>query len=1392
MPTVITKTIGQDGWQDYSTFAAAEAAVATIAGGSDLVSLDVAVVFEAYSGDYGVLLVNGPLTTDATRNVTYTAAENSKHGGVPGAGVVIKQETSASFAVAVQDSYTKIQDIEIKRFGTSDGRSCAFVTGDPSVVTFENVIINNDGDDGVRGHGIAFNGQSADYNGTLYVNNCLYVNNIKYCVQYNLLTVSAGPNVYADNNTVLDCDRFVGVDNNSVNQLGTISLNNNVVGNINGGSPATLYHTHYTDPLSPRSIGTGNIGVAESTRFDSSALVGSQAWTFTSATDSASTGSQLIYDPTTYKLVNVSGNDAIGVGTASEAPTTTDIAGNDRLRGASDEYVDPGAFTCDKVTYTKTIGSGRDYTTFTAAEGAVTTIPYDTNLAERNLAIVFEADSGTYSEVITINSSLTTDATRNVTYRPASGAEHGGDKAQGVRILGTNNIVIQDAHTAVEGFVWSSAYRVRAYGNSVVCRNLLLDFSPGSGFFEFNVASTLADEIRVENCVFFSGTNAMLIRDATSGLYLSLANCTFLPNSYAVRTAGSHFSTVNSLVIDSGFIGFGTAASVSGSNNIGGATNSFPSAIQAEGQTWTFTTDTSAASTGSQVVYASATGAMLNVTGNDAVGVGVGSATVVPTTDILGNPRIRGGRDEYADPGAFTTDKVTATKTIDLNGNGDYTTFNAAEGAIVTVANALLGGSRTNLPQRNGEIVYEAVKGTYEFTSWWDINDNFAVPKGPENRVIYRPKAGSEHGGIPLEGVVLGWTVNGSLHNYEPFSQIEGLNLSAYPNGQFIRGRVGGEYWKDNIMIATPEDRTVWSSEGLGPGDAQYRKDTSASPRTMENNLFIGRMNLGTNVNCPPNNILANNTIKYEIAHGNINKHLNVSAYNNLSLNSNKVYGAYYGITHFEGSGNVGFSGTAYPWPSNAAGFKGDIVPVNDNSDIPASGDYILYHPTKYRLIDSPRNAAINEGVGTDAGTFIPSTDIQGVTRGSTSSNPGAYQLLIAVPVFQDVSLQTQNDDETISGFFRNPFAPGPSVADAFVTLPDDTVPVFIVIGDSTGNGFVSADGHTLDQIQEGVAARGANWPDNAYDGSAFGYFWDKYMSTSDSGVTWQKGVDALIGTTTSGSQFEPLHPRIGGPNLIGNFTYNESDAGKSFAQSMFDLGVGQAGANVPPVWDFAVANRGLFRKANGDFIAPYFIFAVFNSQRLGTPGTPYGSFGTLDYYCKTTDEGEENVGGTFEQLRTRYIRPAINYIVNTLGKNPVLAGELFMLGASEANVNYPEAYTLSASSSYLDHINSIKALINTTKDYPVVMYEAYPGDDSVYPVSRTRLLAQAVRRLFFDGHRTKVILADLPRTSAGDPNHFSWTSYKQYGERFAAAYRNLLTARVDPAVAPTMGNITF
>lgn len=403
------------------------------------------------------------------------------------------------------------------------------------------------------------------------------------------------------------------------------------------------------------------------------------------------------------------------------------------------------------------------------------------------------------------------------------------------------------------------------------------------------------------------------------------------------------------------------------------------------------------------------------------------------------------------------------------------------------------------------------------------------------------------------------------------------------------------------------------------------------------------------------------------------------------------------------------------------------------------------------------------------------------------------------MPVFQNVSLNTGDSPEIVRDFFRNPLAPGPTPEVAHVTVPDDAIPVFIILGDSTSMGEIGNDSSVLvpESYQAYIDAQGDDWPETAFDGSDTGFFWNKWESTSDGGATFNKPIQSLIDWTTSGDAFHPLHPRIGGIGF-GNFTYAPSgDGSVGVAQDIITNGKGSPGC-ISPIWDFFRSIKGFFKKANGEIVPPHIIITSYASQRLGTPGLgpytyPPSLIGTWDFYAKATDTGLTTQGATFKALKEVHIKPAVDYIINTMGKNPVLAGELFMMGASEAQVGrFPSIdNVLSATDSYLDHMEAVSYIIDNDVPYPAVMYEPWIGGLTDYPLERLLILNKVVAGLFDDGLRTKVFLNDLKR-GGDDDVHFMPMSYKVYGERYASAYLNMCRTRSRSIVAPTMANIRY
>jgi hypothetical protein len=308
---------------------------------------------------------------------------------------------------------------------------------------------------------------------------------------------------------------------------------------------------------------------------------------------------------------------------------------------------------------TRTIGpSGRDYASFTLAEADVTNIGTSANLVANDEAIVFEADAGTYTEYVTFNSSLTTDATRNVTYKPAAGSEHGGVPGAGVVINASYFMVFRDDYMLFDGMevngTGSQVFNIRQLTGLTV-RNCIVDAaSQGLVIYYDSV------DIAVENCVLSSVSHAIYPNASSGTISVSVRNCTVKngPTSVAaIRIAQSSTATISAEFVNHLHLGGAGGAytasgtvTVTGSNNFGGSTNPFPVAIQGSPYPITPTTNTSPGA-GDWAIYKAATGRLYNVAENDVWQQGVGPSvnSDVPTTDIDGVAR----SGATCNPGAF-------------------------------------------------------------------------------------------------------------------------------------------------------------------------------------------------------------------------------------------------------------------------------------------------------------------------------------------------------------------------------------------------------------------------------------------------------------------------------------------------------------------------------------------------------------------------------------------------------------------------------------------------------------------------------------------------------------------------------------------------------------------
>ena len=958
MPTIITRTIDSSGNGDYTTFTAAEAAVATIGTSTNLVANDEAIVFEAVAGTYSESVnFQSSLTTDATRQVTYKAAAGSEHGGSLTQGVRIDGSTST------RDSFTALEGLVLYRTASAGTHRAENGEG----ITYRSVIANT----GSGGEPFqALNVVSVRYE------NCVAHTTPGSGKGWRLDVLTRSGAIDLVNCTDMNPYRsiFLTVSNGydaQVNIVNFLSLSpRGIYFLATGGSTYTL-------------TGSNNFG-GSTEPFPAALQAGSQTWTTTTDTDestSPSTGSQVVYDATTGALVNSPNNDAVGEGTATGAPAT-DINGEDRIRGA---YADPGAFTTELVTFTKTIdaGGGGDYTTFTAAEAAVGTLPTTVDLVKRNEAIVFEAEAGTYNENVNITSSLTADGTRQVTYKAAAGSEHGGVAGQGVHLLATTSAMsVYDAHVNIEGLSLAApSYTLATQPLSVgfkadSCVIAATDRPAGS----LRSSSTTFPSV-FTNCIWESGLTGgqnIVVSNTADASYV-FRNCTTMGpvnEQFSLRANGHALDVEFTNTLCLNLVGSaqtqapsGGSITLTGSNNLGGSSNPFPVTLQAGSQTWTFSTDTQAASTGSQVIYDATTGALINVPGNDAVGEG--TATGAPTTDINGEERVR---DTHADPGAFTTQLRTITKSIDAAGGGDYTTFTAAEAAVLSVV------TDTDMVKRNEAIVFEADAGDYSENLTFFTGS--ALTCDATRNVEWTHAIGAGHGGRFESGA----NIVGYCQMSEDFAVVDGLSVSpSSGSATYISNGAVGVTVR-NVMSYSPT-ATAFRLEKGG---------TAAAPCVVENCVAKSDASRTFDIRSETSGVdshwrIVNCTVFVPSGYFAFNLGLSSSDNLHVELTNNLVIGereyfVFSGPTlTLTGSNNFG-SGTN-PFPVALQAGSQTWTTTTDTAAA-STGSQVIYDATAGALVNVPGNDAI----GVCGVTGIPATDINGEDRiRDTHVDPGAF-----------------------------------------------------------------------------------------------------------------------------------------------------------------------------------------------------------------------------------------------------------------------------------------------------------------------------------------------------------------------------------------------------------------
>jgi hypothetical protein len=638
---------------------------------------------------------------------------------------------------------------------------------------------------------------------------------------------------------------------------------------------------------------------------------------------------------------------------------------------------------------TRTIGSGKDYASFTLAEADVTNIGTSADLLNENERIVFEADAGTYAESVTFQSTLTTDATRQVTYKPASGAEHGGDFSAGVILSGLQKGFgfyqhMIGLHLSCTG----GSYTTVTWGGSGWVFDACLTTVPASSavpiVFGGDSSGTNAKSY-VRNCVarMSPGTTADTLAIGAFSyqgpIDLEIHNCTAIgtPNNQAwqlVNFGGAiGVKFVNCLHLGDKTYAQSGAATVTGSNNFGSSTGPFPVALQ--GTPATITASQSAdPGAGDYALYVGKNGALLDSPNNDVIGQGVGPAanSDVPLYDIIGN--FRAG--DTANPGAFEIPQATYTwkKTIGPVGR-DYATFTLAEADVTNIPTS------TDLVNENEAIVFEADAGTYNETVFYTST----LTTDATRNVTYKPAAGSEHGGDPAAGVILGTGAN-TQDVRDDYTVLSGLHLNGQhvPSGDgakvsgCILTRTSGNCASTaapNNTVRIVYENSVFRPAGTSFGFQAYGQYGSATVGFY--NCTFSFQAGATSARGLQSYVVSPYENDFDIV-------------NCIAFVGGAVYTQSGAGTHtIAGSNNFGSSSGPFP-----VALQGSPYPITATTDTdPGPGDWAIYDAATGALINDSDNDVLAGGVGPSANSDVPETDIVGNLRSGSTADPGAFEI---------------------------------------------------------------------------------------------------------------------------------------------------------------------------------------------------------------------------------------------------------------------------------------------------------------------------------------------------------------------------------------------------------------
>lgn len=253
---------------------------------------------------------------------------------------------------------------------------------------------------------------------------------------------------------------------------------------------------------------------------------------------------------------------------------------------------------------------------------------------------------------------------------------------------------------------------------------------------------------------------------------------------------------------------------------------------------------------------------------------------------------------------------------------------------------------------------------------------------------------------------------------------------------------------------------------------------------------------------------------------------------------------------------------------------------------------------------------------------------------------------------------------------------------DDTVTLEDGVIPVFIWTGDSV---MMGASSEGAGSRTKWTSNPGVFFPETPAERMVYGYYWDRWQDVS--GNTLDNTNRAT--ETGTGFAWQQLHPLVGG---IGGGDYTTVDGPTS---------------QLHPVWFFAQSIYGMFRRASGEIVEPYFIL-------WNAPQTVSGASGAGDN--SSWEPGVGNPANIFDN----YIVEAINAITAG-GDTAAVCGMCTNIGTGDIN---PAAAPMTNSTP--DNLAAIRRNIETRladgQAFPWVQLQAYqPANTTSYPPATVR-----------------------------------------------------------------------